>query len=120
MDEEEKELFRKLLAKVENLEKEVKATKETSQVTPKEPQLPPMPHTNDRFERLVLERARERARQGLEQKHYEETVVRKADDLKKNFDVAEILQFAIKKRMLKEGKEANRVSGEEAVKVYEE
>ncbi len=132
MDPEEKELLKKLLNKVDNLEKQINTQKKENEalqeeinrtqqkITKKKTlKFQPLPPGTDRFTRICIDRARKKALQKADQMKQKEVKVR-VEDLKKNYSFSELARFAIKKRMLKEGKESSEIREDDVLKVYED
>lgn len=124
MDSEEKELLRKLVSKVDNLEKELTRRDEIiqkmqeQQGSPELPKFPKVDIKNDRLAKILVQKAREK----VIAQHKAGTTVKakqEAEALKKQVSFGELARYAIKNRLLKEGKETDDSSGEgETKKVY--
>lgn len=120
MDPEEKELLKKILKRVENLEMELKETKKENEELKanQAPKFQPLPPNADRFTKLVVESARKRALAKHDVQTKEKVKV-EAEDLLKEYSFGELARFALKKRLLKEGKESSEVEDSGVIKVYE-
>lgn len=121
MDPEEKELIKKLLSKIDSLEKEVKELREGRKVTVTSAQeinknlkFPPI-KTQDKLARLIIKKAREKvireAVEGAEPRRTSrslssEEMKAKVEEIRKNFDLGEVALFALKKNLIKRGKES--------------
>jgi len=130
LDSEEKELLKKLLKKVEKLEVElekrdtiIQRIQEDRQIKPKvkeHPEWGPLP--DDPLARVIVQKAREKvvlneSTQGGSGSGGGKVTV---EELRKNFSFGELARFAIKKRMLREGRESMRVKGKGQIKIYED
>lgn len=130
MDPEEKELLKRLLSKVENLEKEMKEIKTGSgsaaSDVSKVLNLPPMPKTNDKLARVIIQKAREKIiREAIDGKETTpgvggRTMEEKVQEIRENFDLGEVALFALKKKLIKVGKPAEEESESGTVVIKEE
>lgn len=127
LDSEEKELLKKLVSKVENLENKIDERDQIIQKLqdnrgrqPKKehPEWGPLP--KDRLARLLVQKAREKvAHTEVTQERAQRTNTT-IKDLKNNFSFGELARFALKHRMLPTGKESSKVSAKGQIKVYED
>jgi len=118
MDKEEKELLKKILKKVDSLEEKLKEKDEEikrlreqkPQTQPKpaessKPKIPEIKETGDKFTDLMVQLAREKAEYESEQRERERRTAPTVEEIRKNFDLGEVALFAIKRNLLKKGKE---------------
>jgi len=94
MEEEEKELLKHLLSKIENLEKEIKELKSEK----KQPIFPPL-KTTDRLTKVIVEKARKK----IQHKRQQADLLNQVREIKKHYSFSEILRFALKKDLLPRG-----------------
>lgn len=114
MDSEEKELLKKLLNKVDNLEKELHKRDKiidklnmqgNPEALPNNPKFPPMPTTKDRLAEIIVRKARQKL---VEQAAYNQTpqgamnrpkVKLSVEEIRKNFSLGEIMTYIWKKKV---------------------
>jgi len=123
MSDEQTEMLKKLLSKVENLEKKLEERDAVIAQLRKEgvpkPDNRPLPPESDRLARLAVKLARDKADFVTAQKEEKERQQIKVEELKRDFGMAQLAQFALKNRLLKEGKESSNIESGETAKVYE-
>lgn len=130
MDPEEKELLKRLLSKVENLEKEIKDIKKERTNSPQDIskvlKLPPMPKTNDKLARIIVQKAREKlireAIEGRKANPQARVTSQEAriQEIRENFDLGEVALFALKKGFIKKGKPSDKEENKAGLVVIKE
>lgn len=114
MDSEEKEFLKKILSKIENLEREVEKIKKEREIpSPQKIQrslnLPPLPKVKDKLARAIVKKAREKLiRQAVGEEIpapiSRKTTEDKVEEIRRNFDLGEVVLFALKRNLIKRAK----------------
>jgi len=106
MDQDDQKILKQILARLEHIEKKLQIQSIGSDFpkpkqTPEQPKILPLT-TTDRLAKFILEESKKEAER--KQSQPEESKV-DMKDLRENYDLGEIVRFALKKKMLVEAKE---------------